>query len=278
VRPTTPLTSPPRTGLEQTGGRAVKSLDAENVALLKQVLQLELDALRTDAGVDVVFLMGVDGRIFASSIPSRLAQDQYRLMERLKGQILHLSAALRRQKLKLQVQSFEEGSVVIAQVGSGAFLAAAKAEGGSVRAMDGVIRRLDVACKAVHHIMQEKGFADKDMKGYSEEVRTELKSLAYRLFREAYDTTKAARKNREIAGFLRRKIKDRLGAGLVDEVMNLAYNELGTTERFMNDKLWGRFVDIVVEKHVRRLSGDIVADVCKRTWTKDIERMIASFV
>ena len=248
------------------------------MALLKQVLQLELDAVRTEAAVDVVLLMGADGRIFASSIPSRLAPQQYRLMERLKGQVTHLSASLRHHKLKLQVQSFEEGSVVIAEVSSGSFLAAAKAEGGSVRAMDGVIRRLDVACKAVAHIMQEKGFADDDMKGYPEEVRSELKSLAYRLFREAYDTTKAARKNREIAQFLRRKIKDRMGAGLVDEVMNLAYNELGTTERFMNDKLWGRLVDIVVEKHVRRLSGDIVADVCKRTWTKDVDRMIESFV
>src|SRR6266511_4039518 len=85
---------------------------------------------------------------------------------------------------------------------------AAQADGGSVKAMDGVIRRLDVACKAVAHIMQEKGFADDDLKGYPEEVRSELKSLAYRLFREAYDTTKAARKNREVAAFLRRKIKD----------------------------------------------------------------------
>jgi hypothetical protein len=73
-------------------------------------------------------------------------------------------------------------------------------------------------------------------------------------------------------------VKDRLGAGLVDEVMNLTYNELGTTERFMNDKLWQRFVEIVVEKHVRRLSGDIVADVCRRTWSKDVARMSESFV
>lgn len=267
-----------RTGLAPTGGRAVKALDAEDVALLKQVLQLELDALRADTGVDVVFLMGVDGRIFATSIPSKLAQNQFRLMERVKQQVGHLAAALRRQHLKLQIQTFEEGSVVIAEVSHGAFIAAVKADSGSVKSMDPVIRRLDVACRAVDHILREKGFGPDDMDGYSEEVRSELKSLSYRLFREAYDTTKAARKNREIAEFLRKKIRDRLGAGLVEEVMGLAYNELGTNERFMNDKLWQRFVEIVVEKHVRRISGDIVADVCRRTWSKDIDRMIDSFV
>jgi hypothetical protein len=267
-----------RTGLAPTGGRAVKALDAEDVALLKQVLQLELDALRADTGVDVVFLMGVDGRIFATSIPSKLAQNQFRLMERVKHQVPHLAAALRRQHLKLQIQTFEEGSVVIAEVSDGAFIAAVKADSGSVKSMDPVIRRLGVACRAVDHILREKGFGPDDMEGYADEVRTELKSLSYRLFREAYDTTKGARKNREIAEFLRKKIRDRLGAGLVEEVMGLAYNELGTNERFMNDKLWQRFIEIVVEKHIRRISGDIVADVCRRTWSKDIERMIDSFV
>ncbi len=273
-----PPPTAPRTGLEATGGRAVKSLDAEDVTLLKQVLQLELDALRADAAVDVVFLMGVDGRIFASSIPQKLAQNQYRLMERVKQQVPHIAASLRRQRLKLQVQAYEEGAVVIAEAGQGAFLAAVKAEHGSVKGLDPVIRRADVACQAIAHILKEKGFSDDEMRGLPDEVRSELKSLSYRLFREAYDTTKGARKNREIAEFLRRKIKDRLGAGLVDEVLNLTYNELGTTERFMNDKLWQRFVEIVVEKHVRRLTGDIVADVCKRTWSKDVERMIESFV
>jgi hypothetical protein len=268
----------PRTGLQVSGGRAVKSLEAANVTLLKQVLQIELDALRADAGVDLVFLMGVDGRIFASSIPRKLAQNQYRLMERVKQQVPLLAAALRQTRLKLQVQTYEEGAVLIMEVGDGAFLAAVKVDHGSMKGMDPVIRRADVACKAIAHILKEKGFSDEEMRGYAEEVRSELKTLSYRLFREAYDTTKGARKNREIAEFLRRKIKDRLGAGLVDEVMDLTYNELGTTERFMNDKLWQRFVELVVEKHVRRLTGDIVADVCRRTWSKDVGRMIESFV
>jgi len=273
-----PTGAPPRTGLASSGGRAVKSLDAEDVRLLKQVLQIELDALRADAGVDVVFLMGADGRIFASSIPRKLAQAQYRLMERVKQQIPQLAAPMRRQRLKLQVQAYEEGAVVISEAGQGAFLAAIKVDHGSVKGMDPILRRTDIACQAVAHLLKEKGFSDEAMRGYPEEVKAELKSLSYRLFREAYDTTKGARKNRDIAEFLRRKVRDRLGAGLVDEVMELTYNELGTTERFMNDKLWQRFVEIVVEKHVRRLTGDIVADVCKRTWSKDIARMVESFV
>lgn len=269
---------PPRIGLATTGGRAVKSLEAEDVTLLKQVLQLELDALRADAGVDVVFLMGVDGRIFASSIPRKLAQNQYRLLERAKQQVPQIAATLKKQRMKLQIQTYEEGAVVIAESGPGAFIAAVKVDHGSMKGMDPVIRRTEIACQAVAHILKEKGFADEDLRGYSEELKSELKSLSYRLFRDAYDTTKGARKNRDIAQFLRRKIKDRLGAGLVDEVMSLTYNELGTTERFMNNELWQRFVELVVEKHVRRLSGDIVADVCRRTWSKDVGRMSESFV
>jgi hypothetical protein len=272
------MPTPSRAGLEETGGRAVKALDADDAALLKQVLQLELDAVRSEAGVDAVLLLGVDGRIFASSIPPKLAQNPYRLMERVKHQVPHLAATLRRQRLKLQVQSFEEGAVVIAEVSEGAFIATVQADSGSVKGMDPVIRRIQVACKAVAHILREKRFSDQDLRGYPEEVRSELKSLSYRLFRDAYDTTRAARKNREIADFLRKKIRDRLGPGLVDEAMAVAYNELGTTERFMNDKLWQRFIETVVENQVRRLSGDIVADVCKRTWSKDIARMIESFV
>ena len=270
--------SAPRTGLASSGGRAVKSLDAEDVRLLKQVLQLELDALRADAGLDVVFLLGADGRIFASSIPRKLAQAQYRLMERVKQDAPRIAAPMRRQRLKLQVQAYEEGAVVIAAAGQGAFLAAVKVDHGSMKGMDPILRRTEIACQAVAHLLKEKGFDDDAMRGYPEEVKAELKALSYRLFREAYDTTKGARKNREIAEFLRRKVRDRLGAGLVDEVVDLTFNELGTTERFMNDKLWQRFVDIVVEKHVRRLSGDIVADVCRRTWSKDVARMSESFV
>lgn len=270
--------APQRTGLAPSGGRAVKSLDAADVRLLKQVLQLELDALRAEAGIDVVFLMGADGRIFASSIPGRLAQMQYRLMERVKQQVPHIAASLRRQHLKLQVQSYEEGAVVIAEASKGSFLAAIKVDHGSVKGLDAVIRRTEVACQAVAHLLAERGFSQEELKGLPEEVREELLALAYRLFREAYDTTKGARKNREVAEFLRKRIRDRLGMGLVEEVMNLTYNELGTTERFMNEKLWPRFVEIVAEKHVRRLSGDIVADVCRRTWLKDVARMLESFV
>jgi hypothetical protein len=267
-----------RPHLAEAGGRAVKSLEAQDVRLLKQVLQIELDTVRVQAGVDIVLLIGGGGRILASSMPTTLPPRGFALMERVKAQVPGLAAALRRQRLRLQVQSFEEGSVVVAQVGSGTYLAALKADGSSVAAMDAVIGRLTVACRVLDHVLRQKGFAEDDMLNEPEAVRAELKALSYRLFREAYDTTKTARKNREVAQFMRKRIRDRLGAGLVDEVMDLTYNELGVTERFMNDLLWQRFIEAVVEKHVRRISGDIVADVCARTWSRDVQRMVESFV
>jgi hypothetical protein len=268
----------PRTGLADSGGRAVKSLDADNVRLLKQVIQLELDGARADAGLDVLLLMGSGGRIFGSSMPAKLSAKQFALMERVKAQAFQMGGATQRQGLRVQVQSFEEGSIIFSQAGSGALLCALKADGGSVGAMDSVLERMKVAGGALEHILKEKGFSPEETASLPASVRDELKALSYRLFREAYDTTGTARKNREVAQFLRARIKDRLGAGLVEEAVSLAYNELGTSERFMNDQLWMRFVDIVVEKHVRRLSGDLVADVCLRTWKKDIARITESFV
>jgi hypothetical protein len=267
-----------RPHLAEPGGRAVKTLDAQDVRLLKQVIQLELDAVREGAGLDAVILMGADGRIFASSMPRALAAREFALMQRVKAQIPSLAAALRRQRLRLQVQSFDEGSVVVAEVAKGSYLGALKAEGGSLRAMDPVLERLQVACRVLDHLLKERGFSDDELRGEPEPVRAELKALSYKLFREAYDTTKTARKNREVAQFMRGRIRDRLGPGMVDEVMDVTYNELGVTERFMNDALWPRFIETVVEKHVRRELGDIVADVCKKTWTRDVQRMVDSFV
>ncbi|HEX9709191.1 MAG TPA: hypothetical protein VGB42_04400 [Candidatus Thermoplasmatota archaeon] len=264
--------------LAEAGGRAVKSLDAQDVRLLKQVIRLELDAVRADSGVDVALLMGADGRIFAASMPTALRAREFALMERMKAQVPALATALRRQRMQLQVQSYEEGSVVVAEVGRGSFLVALKADGSFLGAMDAVLGRLSVACRVLDHLIKEKGLSPEETRAEPEPVRKELEALSYRLFREAYDTTKTARKNREVAEFLRKRIRDRLGAGLVDEVMGLTYNELGSSERFMNDLLWQRFIETVVEKHVRRVSGDIVADVCARTWSRDVRRMVESFV
>lgn len=267
-----------RPHLKEDGGRAVKSLEAQDVRLLKRVLQIELDSVRGDTGLDIVLLVGSGGRIFASSMPTSLGAREFALMERVKAQVPSLAAQARRQRVRLQVQSFEEGSVVVAEVGRGSFLAALRADGSSVGAMDSVLGKLTVACQVLDHLLKERGFAPDEVRGLPEDVQGELKALSYRLFRDAYDTTKTARKNREVADFLRGRIRDRLGAGLVDEVMDLTYNELGVTERFMNDQLWQRFIESVVEKHVRRVSGDIVADVCAKTWSRDVQRMVESFV
>lgn len=267
-----------RPHLKQDGGPAVKSLEAQDVRLLKQVIQLELDAVRSDTALDIVLLMGAGGRIFASSMEAALGAREFALMERVKAQVPALAAALQRQRMRLQLQSFEEGSVVLAEVGRGSFLVALRAEGPSVASMDPVVGRLEVACQVLDHLVKEKGFSDEEVRALPEPVRKELKALSYRLFREAYDTTETARKNRQVAVFLRERIRDRLGAGLVDEVMGVTYNELGVTERFMNDQLWQRFIESVVEKHVRRAAGDIVADVCAKTWSRDVQRMVESFV
>src|SRR5256884_9968217 len=66
--------------------------------------------------------LGVDGRIFSSSIPDRLEPREYRLLNLLKGNLAHICNQLAGQNMMMSVQQFEAGTLVISGVGDRAFL------------------------------------------------------------------------------------------------------------------------------------------------------------
>jgi hypothetical protein len=55
-------------------------------------------------------------------------------------------------------------------------------------------------------------------------------------------------------------------------------NELGTSAAYMKDSDWLKFVERVIDHHIKARSGDIVADKCRKTWVPEVERKLKSFV
>jgi predicted regulator of Ras-like GTPase activity (Roadblock/LC7/MglB family) len=97
-------------------------MEAESVTLLKHMLEMELMRLRDEQGFDVVLFLGVDGRIFTSSIPPELTPEQYHLLNLVKGNLVHICRQLGKQNLRFSVQQFTAGTVFISGVGEKAFL------------------------------------------------------------------------------------------------------------------------------------------------------------
>jgi hypothetical protein len=55
-------------------------------------------------------------------------------------------------------------------------------------------------------------------------------------------------------------------------------NEMGTSPAYMKDNDWLKFVDRIIEAHIRVKGGEIVAEECKKTWIPEVERKLKSFV
>ena len=57
-----------------------KTMEAQDVGMLKYLLETELSRLKEETMIDLALFMGVDGRIFSSYIPFNLDSDQYYLL------------------------------------------------------------------------------------------------------------------------------------------------------------------------------------------------------
>jgi len=95
---------------------------------------------------------------------------------------------------------------------------------------------------------------------------------------ERFDQTKQYRKNTEILEFIKKKLADVVGVGAVDEIITVTFNELGTSAPYMTDQLWRIYLEKVIQKHVRAMSGEIMADECYRTWMPELDKKLRSFV
>lgn len=255
-----------------------KTLEAENISLLKHLLNLELRRLCKENNIDMVFFMGVDGRTFSSHIPEQLTPPQFHLLNLIKLNITHICGQLQSENLKVSIQQFKEGTIMISGVGDNAFLVSIVGKGVSLSQIRDTIDAVTTASAVLKHILEIKPINEKAMANYPKEVSGELRKLSRLLFKEQFEHTKEYKKNIEILNFLKDKIQTVVGVGAVDEVITLVLNELGTAPAYMNDKLWRQFVDKVIKEHIKELRGDLVADECMKTWVPEVERKLKSFV
>src|SRR3989442_14897203 len=93
-------------------GQVDKTMGADTVGHLKHLLETELKRAREESHLDIAMFLGVDGRIFSSSIPNQLDPREYRLLNLLKGSLAHICSQLSGQNMMMSVQQFEAGTVI----------------------------------------------------------------------------------------------------------------------------------------------------------------------
>jgi ribosomal protein L29 len=255
-----------------------KRMEAESVSLLRHLLDLELKRVKEDNNVDMIFFIGIDGRIFASNIPTALTPPQFHLLNLIRENMRHICRQLKAENLKTSIQQYNEGTVVISGVGNNAFLVfllTRQLEGSEIQKF---IDNVTKASLVMNHLFELRPITPESLEGYNDEIADELQKLSRLLFVEKFEETRGYKKNMEILKHLKKKLADVIGIGNVDEVVTITFNELGTAAQYMTDDLWLKFTEKIIDEHIRRLSGDMVADKCKKTWMPEIEEKIGSFL
>jgi predicted regulator of Ras-like GTPase activity (Roadblock/LC7/MglB family) len=255
-----------------------KTLDAEDVGLLKHLLDMELREFKDEALIDIVLFMGVDGRIFSSYIPTSLNRKQYSLLKMVQGNLPHICAQLKGENLKLSVLQYEEGTMLISGVGKNAFLASVIADQVEINELESRLKSVIKASAVLKHIIDAKPLKAQELEKYPEDIAEELRKLSRLLFKERFSYTKKFKKNTEIFNAIRAKVESVAGKGNVDHITKMTFNEMGEQMGTMEENKWIRYLEIVINNHLRQITGDVVADECIRMWIPEIERKIKSFV
>jgi predicted regulator of Ras-like GTPase activity (Roadblock/LC7/MglB family) len=258
-------------------GRVDKTMGAVTVGHLQHLLDTELRRTRDESGLDMALFLGVDGRIFASSIPDVLDPRQYRLLSLLKGNLGHICNQLAGQNMMMSVQQFEAGTVVISGVGERAFLVFLTTKRVEITKMQSVLSNVVKASIVVRHLFESKPITPEVLGRYDEAVATELKKLTRILFVEKFEETKEFRKNKEIEAFLRGKLAALVAPGQLEEIVTLGFNEIGTSTAYMTPNHWDLFVTFIVDR-LRDLRGDAVAEKADREWRIHLRHVLSSFV
>jgi len=252
-------------------GQVDKTMGAETVGHLKHLLETELKRAREENDLDIAMFSGVDGRIFSSSIPNQLDPREYRLLNLLKGNLAHICNQLSGQNMMMSVQQFEAGTIIISGVGDRAFLVFLTTKPVEITKMQGVLAIV------VRHLFESRPITPEVLASYDEAVAGELKRLTRILFVEKFGETKEFKKNKEIAQYLQSKLGPLVGPGPLQEIVTMAYNEVGTTAPYMTPAHWDRFLTIVIEK-LRDLEGDAVAAKAEKEWRARLKQVLSSFV
>lgn len=258
-------------------GKVEKTMGAGSVGLLSHMIQRAIDRVREENSFDIIMLLGIDGRIFCSSIPDSLDSNRYQLLNMVKENLPHICSQLATKNLLFSIQRYEIGTMIISGVGDKAFLVFLTTSDIDVANLGPLAKKVLNTSLVMHHLMELKPITLDATKEYDEEVASELRKLSRLLFVEKFDTTRQHRKNMEVHNYVRAELGQVLERGLLDEVITMAYNEVGTSAAYMNDRQWEALLDLIIEE-VRKLCGDVVADRCARKWRPEVEHLLQSFV
>src|SRR2546422_4647398 len=252
-------------------GQIDKTMGADTVGHLKLLLETELKRAREESSLDIAMFLGVDGRIFSSSIPNQLNPREYRLLNLLKGSLAHICSQLSGQNMMMSVQQFEAGTIIISGVGDRAFLVFLTSKPVEITKMQTVLANVVKTSIVVRHLFESKPITPEVLASYDEAVAGELKRLTRILFVEKFGETKEFKKNKEIAQYLQAKLGALVGPGPLQEIVPMAYNEVGTTAPYMTADHWARFVTILIDR-LRELEGDAVAAKAEKEWRGRVQQ------
>jgi len=195
----------------------------------------------------------------------------------LKGSLAHICNQLSGQNMMMSVQQFEAGTIIISGVGDRAFLVFLTSKPVEITKMQTVLANVVKTSIVVRHLFESKPITPEVLASYDEAVAGELKRLTRILFVEKFGETKEFKKNKEIAQYLQSKLGALVGPGPLQEIVTLAYNEVGTTAPYMTSAHWERFLTILLDR-LREIEGDSVAAKAEKEWRAHLKQVLSSFV
>ena len=255
-----------------------KTMEAQDVGMLKYLLETELVRLKDEAELDVALFMGIDGRIFSSYIPINLKADQYYLLNLVHTNLPHICAQLRSENLKISIQQYNEGVIIISGIGDAAFLACLFTKKHNISELENQIKPIQKSSAVLKHIFEMRPLKSSDISDYPSDVVEELSKLSRLLFKERFTYTKEYKKNMEILEIIKKKLETVIGKGAVNEVVTMTLNEMGMQVGLMKKEDWIKFLDKAINDHICKMTSDLIADECRRTWLPEVQAKLKSFV
>jgi len=254
-----------------------KTLEAQDVTLLRSLIHLAISRLRDESAADIILFVGINGRIFDSLIPEQLNEREYYLLNTFKANLYKICSQLKSKNLNISVESYSNGTLIISKVGDAAFLAVMITRDLDYQSLQKVITDITKWSMIVNHIFQLKPLSGPEVEDYPEDIKEELHKLSRQLFVQSFAHTKQYRKNFKILEYLKKELAGIVGVGMVEEVLTLSFNELGTAPQYMTDDLWPVLVEKVADK-VKGIRGEMIAEEYYKKWVRDVDRLIRSFV
>ena len=254
-----------------------KTLEAKDVTLLRALIHLAITRLRDEGKIDIILFLGVNGRIYDSIIPEKLDAKEYYLLNTFKANLYTICSQLKGKSMNISIESYGTGTLIISRVGDAAFLSimiTRELEHDELRALIATTHKWSTI---INHIFQLKPLSGPEVERYPEDIQKEFHKLSRQLFVESFAHTKQYRKNQKILEYLKKELRSIVGLGMVDEVMTISFNEIGTAPQYMTDDLWPMVVEKIAAR-VREMRGEMLADEYYKKWVRDVERIIKSFV